>query len=184
MLNFSENNVPAARSMLTIDVTVDPGSSGHPSPLLQPSGSLFPRASTPSPLPPHSPLRPRRSSPNPVFPDLTLQSSLLLSPSPQPHTHPLSSPARCLTPSERTNCYRKSSLDEQRFVRHEKHKAQFNNSESVPYENLNMDYIAQLTREGYTHDAVIRALGITRNDVEMACDILHEFATKRSTGAT
>jgi hypothetical protein len=28
---------------------------------------------------------------------------------------------------------------------------------------------------------VIRALGITRNDVEMAWDILHEFATKQTT---
>lgn len=50
----------------------------------------------------------------------------------------------------------------------------------VAYENLNMDYIAQLTSEGYTQDAVIRALGITRNDIEMACDILHEFATKQT----
>lgn len=34
---------------------------------------------------------------------------------------------------------------------------------------------------GYTQDAVIRALGITRNDVAMACDILHEFGTKQTT---
>lgn len=34
---------------------------------------------------------------------------------------------------------------------------------------------------GYAQDAVIRALGITRNDVNMAWDILHEFGTKQST---
>lgn len=110
-------------------------------------------------------------------------SSLLPSPNTHPHTHPLPSPSR-FPNSETANYFRKSSLDEQKFTRHDKHKIQFNNSENVPYENLNMDYIAQLTSEGYTHDAVIRALGITRNDIEMACDILHEFATKKSTGTT
>lgn len=49
---------------------------------------------------------------------------------------------------------------------------------SVSYENLNMDYIKKLVSEGYSKDAVIRALGITRNNVDMACDILHEFGTK------
>lgn len=49
---------------------------------------------------------------------------------------------------------------------------------SVSYENLNMDYIKRLVSEGYSKDAVIRALGITRNNVDMACDILHEFGTK------
>lgn len=43
-----------------------------------------------------------------------------------------------------------------------------------------MDYIAALTSEGYTHEAVIRALGITRNDIAMARDILHEFARKQT----
>ena len=43
-----------------------------------------------------------------------------------------------------------------------------------------MDYIAKLTSEGYAQDAVIRALGITRNNVDMAWDILHEFATKQT----
>ena len=47
---------------------------------------------------------------------------------------------------------------------------------SVSYENLNMDYIAQLCGEGYTQSRVIRALGITRNDLTMARDILQEFA--------
>ena len=47
---------------------------------------------------------------------------------------------------------------------------------SVSYENLNMDYIAQLCGEGYPQSRVIRALGITRNDLTMARDILQEFA--------
>lgn len=49
---------------------------------------------------------------------------------------------------------------------------------SVSYENLNMDYIKKLVNEGYSKDSVIRALGITRNNIDMACDILHEFGTK------
>jgi E3 ubiquitin-protein ligase CBL len=65
------------------------------------------------------------------------------------------------------------------FYSREANKQLFSSSECVSYENLNMDYIAQLTSEGYAQDAVIRALGITRNDVSMACDILHEFATKQ-----
>ncbi|KAG8228070.1 hypothetical protein J437_LFUL009042 [Ladona fulva] len=56
-----------------------------------------------------------------------------------------------------------------------------NSSSSIPpYENLNMEYIARLTSEGYAQEEVIRALGITRNNVGMAWDILHEFATKRT----
>lgn len=46
------------------------------------------------------------------------------------------------------------------------------------YENLQMDYIAQLRSEGYKQEAVIRALGIAKNDLQMARDILHEFASK------
>ncbi|KAJ8967940.1 hypothetical protein NQ317_016034 [Molorchus minor] len=49
---------------------------------------------------------------------------------------------------------------------------------NVSYENLNMDYIKKLVSEGYSKDSVIKALGITRNNVDMACDILHEFGTK------
>ncbi|XP_067137954.1 E3 ubiquitin-protein ligase CBL-B isoform X2 [Centruroides vittatus] len=52
-------------------------------------------------------------------------------------------------------------------------------NDRVSYENLHMDYIAELTSEGYAQDAVIRALGIARNDLQMARDILHEFVTKR-----
>lgn len=49
---------------------------------------------------------------------------------------------------------------------------------NVSYENINMDYIKKLVSEGYSRDSVIKALGITRNNVDMACDILHEFGTK------
>jgi E3 ubiquitin-protein ligase CBL len=52
--------------------------------------------------------------------------------------------------------------------------------ETTSYENMNMDYISRLTGEGYSQELVIRALGITRNDIEMARDILHEFATRAS----
>ncbi|XP_025154367.1 E3 ubiquitin-protein ligase CBL-B isoform X2 [Harpegnathos saltator] len=52
--------------------------------------------------------------------------------------------------------------------------------EPAAYENVNVEHITRLTALGFTQDAVIRALGITRNDLEMACDILHEFATKSS----
>ncbi|XP_063630613.1 E3 ubiquitin-protein ligase CBL [Cydia splendana] len=53
-------------------------------------------------------------------------------------------------------------------------------AENVSYENINLDYIARLVGEGYPKDIVVRALGITRNDLEMACDILHEFGSKVS----
>lgn len=63
-----------------------------------------------------------------------------------------------------------------------KHKERYNpltaKDTTVCYENLNMDYIKKLVGEGYSRDAVIKALGITRNNVDMACDILHEFGTK------
>lgn len=53
-------------------------------------------------------------------------------------------------------------------------------TESAAYENVNVEHISKLTALGFDKDTVIRALGITRNDLEMACDILHEFATKSS----
>lgn len=63
-----------------------------------------------------------------------------------------------------------------------KHKERYNpltaKDSTVCYENLNMDYIKKLVSEGYSRDSVIKALGITRNNVDMACDILHEFGTK------
>ncbi|XP_076177402.1 E3 ubiquitin-protein ligase CBL isoform X1 [Ptiloglossa arizonensis] len=52
--------------------------------------------------------------------------------------------------------------------------------ETAAYENVNVEHITKLTALGFAQDAVIRALGITRNNLEMACDILHEFATKSS----
>lgn len=64
-----------------------------------------------------------------------------------------------------------------------KHKERYNpltakDNATVCYENLNMDYIKKLVNEGYSRDSVIKALGITRNNIDMACDILHEFGTK------
>lgn len=59
---------------------------------------------------------------------------------------------------------------------HDKHGRKY--GDNVSYENINLDYIARLVDEGYPKDIVVRALGITRNDLEMACDILHEFGTK------
>jgi len=52
---------------------------------------------------------------------------------------------------------------------------------TVSYENLNMDYISQLCSEGFQQSRVIRALGITRNDLAMARDILQEFTQPSST---
>ncbi|CAG9572928.1 unnamed protein product [Danaus chrysippus] len=59
---------------------------------------------------------------------------------------------------------------------HDKHGRKY--LDNVSYENINLDYIARLVGEGYPKDIVVRALGITRNDLEMACDILHEFGSK------
>jgi E3 ubiquitin-protein ligase CBL len=53
-------------------------------------------------------------------------------------------------------------------------------TDSTAYENINVEHISRLMALGFAQDAVIRALGITRNDLEMACDILHEFAQKSS----
>lgn len=53
---------------------------------------------------------------------------------------------------------------------------------AVPYENINLEYIAQLMREGYSKENVVAALGISRNNIDMACDILHEFVTKNGGG--
>ncbi len=49
---------------------------------------------------------------------------------------------------------------------------------NVPYENINLEYIARLMNEGYSKESVVTALGISRNNIEMACDILHEFVSK------
>ncbi len=55
---------------------------------------------------------------------------------------------------------------------------------SVSYENLNMDYIWKLCEEGYPQGRVIRALGITRNDLDMAREILQEFSALPPTSNT
>ena len=46
---------------------------------------------------------------------------------------------------------------------------------TMSYENLNMDHIAKLCCEGHSQARVIRALGITNNDIAMARNILQEF---------
>lgn len=51
-------------------------------------------------------------------------------------------------------------------------------SSNMPYENINLEYISRLMNEGYSKENVITALGISRNNIEMACDILHEFVSK------
>jgi E3 ubiquitin-protein ligase CBL len=54
-----------------------------------------------------------------------------------------------------------------------------NNSSSsnVSYENINLEYINRLMKEGYSKENVMAALCISRNNFEMACDILHEFVS-------
>jgi len=61
-----------------------------------------------------------------------------------------------------------------------------NNSSSsnVPYENINLEYINRLMKEGYSKENVVAALGISRNNFEMACDILHEFVSTNQNHAT
>lgn len=51
---------------------------------------------------------------------------------------------------------------------------------NVPYENINVEYIVRLMNEGYSKENAITALGISRNNIEMACDILREFVSKNS----
>lgn len=49
---------------------------------------------------------------------------------------------------------------------------------SVPYENINLEYIARLMNEGYSKEHVVTALGISRNNIEVAYDMLHVFVKK------
>ncbi|KAH8301115.1 hypothetical protein KR018_001881 [Drosophila ironensis] len=51
---------------------------------------------------------------------------------------------------------------------------------TVPYENINLEYIARLMNAGYSKENAITALGISRNNIEMAGDILREFVSKNS----
>lgn len=70
-----------------------------------------------------------------------------------------------------------SSQDQQTPLLYE--NVTINNKDcNVPYENINLEYIARLMNEGYSKENVITALGISRNNIEMACDILHEFVSK------
>lgn len=50
-------------------------------------------------------------------------------------------------------------------------------SSNVSYENINLEYINRLMKEGYSKENVMAALCISRNNFEMACDILHEFVS-------
>lgn len=52
---------------------------------------------------------------------------------------------------------------------------------SVSYENINLEYINRLMNEGYSKENVVAALGISRNNFEMACDILHQFVSTHQT---
>jgi E3 ubiquitin-protein ligase CBL len=51
------------------------------------------------------------------------------------------------------------------------------NCNNVSYENINLEYINRLMKEGYSKENVMAALCISRNNFEMACDILHEFVS-------
>lgn len=53
------------------------------------------------------------------------------------------------------------------------------NKKQANYENIQVEYISLLTKEGYSQQAVIRALGIAKNNLEMAKQILDEFVSKR-----
>lgn len=65
------------------------------------------------------------------------------------------------------------------------HGGSNNNTNNVSYENINLEYINRLMNEGYSKENVVAALGISRNNFEMACDILHQFVnTHHQTTAT
>lgn len=57
-----------------------------------------------------------------------------------------------------------------------------NANSSASYENINLEYINKLVNEGYSKESVVKALGISGNNIEMACHILHEFVSKNSMG--
>lgn len=54
-----------------------------------------------------------------------------------------------------------------------------NGSSSASYENINLEYINKLMNDGYSKESVIKALGISGNNIEMASEIL-DFAQERS----
>lgn len=51
-------------------------------------------------------------------------------------------------------------------------------SNTISYENINYEYITRLMSKGYSKENAIQALGISRNNFDIACDILHEFFSK------
>ncbi|KAL5275360.1 CBLB family protein [Megaselia abdita] len=51
-------------------------------------------------------------------------------------------------------------------------------SNTMSYENINYEYITRLMSKGYSKENAIQALGISRNNFDIACDILHEFFSK------
>lgn len=52
-------------------------------------------------------------------------------------------------------------------------------SNTMSYENINYEYITRLMCKGYSKENAIQALGISRNNFDIACDILHEFFSKK-----
>lgn len=56
------------------------------------------------------------------------------------------------------------------------------NGKSGPYENVNTDYITRLMNEGYSKEHVVTALGISRNNIDMALDMLYVYVKKGSSG--
>lgn len=51
-------------------------------------------------------------------------------------------------------------------------------SNPISYENINYEYVTRLMSKGYSKENAIQALGISRNNFDIACDILHEFFSK------
>ena len=49
---------------------------------------------------------------------------------------------------------------------------------TIPYENLRLDHMAQLSAEGYSQRAVLRALTISQNDIQIARNILNEYVNR------
>lgn len=52
-------------------------------------------------------------------------------------------------------------------------ESSINNNSSVPYENINLEYIALLMGQGYSREDVFTALAVSRNNLEMAIEILN-----------
>lgn len=48
-----------------------------------------------------------------------------------------------------------------------------NNNSSVPYENINLEHISVLMAQGYSREDVFTALAVSRNNLEMAIEILN-----------